>query len=169
VEKECVETREAHVGRGRFQDLSLVQALFYGLKPAVLAVVLEAVLRIGERALKNSVMIAIAAGAFVGIFVYDVPFPAIIVAAATVGYVGGTLREDPFVALTGRERGLLGSADERGESGPAIPDDAPPATPPTVIGAIRTAAVWLSIWWIPVGLLALLLGSAHVFTSIHPV
>ena len=53
----------------------LVVALFFGLKAAVLAIVLEAVVRIGKRALKNNVMVALAAAAFVGIFFFDVPVP----------------------------------------------------------------------------------------------
>ena len=58
--------------------VAIVQGLFFGLKAAVLAIVLQAVLRIGRRALKNSVMVALAAAAFVAIFFFDVPFPLII-------------------------------------------------------------------------------------------
>lgn len=57
-----------------YHDLSLVQGIFYGLKPAVVAVVIEAVIRIGKRSLKNRVMVLIAALAFVAIFVFQVPF-----------------------------------------------------------------------------------------------
>ena len=58
-----------------YQDLSVVQWLFFGLKPAVLAVVIEAVLRIGKRVLKNRLMVMLAGVSFVGIFFFDVPFP----------------------------------------------------------------------------------------------
>ena len=68
-----------------FRDLHAVDALFYGLKPAVLAVVVEAVLRIGRRALTGPVHVAIAAAAFAAIFLFAVPFPAIVAAAALLG------------------------------------------------------------------------------------
>src|SRR5256885_7928040 len=71
-------------------NVPLIVALFFGLKAAVLAIVLEAVFRIGKRALKNNVMIAIAALAFVGIFFFNVPFPIIVFGAACVGFIGGT-------------------------------------------------------------------------------
>src|SRR5687768_13806029 len=61
-----------------FGDVTAVQGMFFGLKTAVLAVVLQAVVRVGSRALKNRTMVAIAAGAFLGIFAFNVPFPAIV-------------------------------------------------------------------------------------------
>src|SRR6185503_6211389 len=70
-----------------FQKVPLVEALFFGIKAAVLAVVVEALLRIARRALKNSCMYALAAAAFVGIFFLDIPFPIIVVAAGVVGYL----------------------------------------------------------------------------------
>ena len=72
-------------------NVPIVVALFFGLKAAVLAIVLEAVFRIGKRALKNRVMIALAAIAFIGIFFFDVPFPVIVFGAACIGFVGGML------------------------------------------------------------------------------
>ena len=63
-----------------FGKVGIVSALFFGLKAAVLAIVLEAVVRIGKRALKNRVMVALAAAAFVAIFFFDVPFPLIVLA-----------------------------------------------------------------------------------------
>ena len=69
-----------------FGNVGVVEALFFGLKAAVLAIVLEAVMRIGRRALKNNVMLGLAAAAFVAIFAFDVPFPLIILTAALIGY-----------------------------------------------------------------------------------
>src|SRR5215475_14431899 len=63
-----------------------VEALFFGLKAAVLAIVVEALVRVGKRALRNNIMIALAAFAFVGIFFFAVPFPIIIIAAGLIGY-----------------------------------------------------------------------------------
>jgi chromate transporter len=69
-------------------NVGFVEALFFGLKAAVLAIVLQAVIRIGSRALKNGPMIGIAGAAFVAIFAFDVPFPIIVAAAGLVGFFG---------------------------------------------------------------------------------
>src|ERR1700694_3561889 len=71
-----------------FGNVPLVAALFFGLKAAVLAIVLEAVFRIGKRALKNNVLVSLAAAAFIGIFFFDVPFPVIVFGAALIGFIG---------------------------------------------------------------------------------
>src|SRR5947199_2736744 len=70
-------------------NVGVVQALFFGLKAAVLAVVLEAVVRIGKRSLKNNIMIGLAAVAFIAIFFFSVPFPIVILAAGVIGFLGG--------------------------------------------------------------------------------
>src|SRR5436189_2958350 len=74
-----------YAGWGR---VPIIQALFFGLKAAVLAIVLEAVVRIGRRALRNPPMVALAAAAFVGIFFFAVPFPVIVFGAALIGFAG---------------------------------------------------------------------------------
>ncbi len=79
-----------------FAGVPVIEGLFWGLKAAVLAVVVEAVLRIGRRSLRNPAMLAIAASAFVGIFLFGMPFPLIIGAAALTGYVGAGLRPELF-------------------------------------------------------------------------
>ncbi|MBX4377935.1 chromate transporter, partial [Mycobacterium tuberculosis] len=71
-----------------YGQISIVQALFFGLKAAVLAVVLEAVMRVGRRALKNKVMVIVAILSFIGIFIFALPFPFIILVAALIGYIG---------------------------------------------------------------------------------
>jgi chromate transporter len=75
-----------------FGNVPLVAALFFGLKAAVLAIVLEAVFRIGKRALKNNILVSLAAAAFVGIFFFDIPFALIVFGAALIGYVGAAIR-----------------------------------------------------------------------------
>src|SRR5690606_25976603 len=72
-------------------SLPAVAALFFGLKAAVLAVVVEAVLRIGRRALQTRLLVGIAAAAFVSIFFFDVPFPVVVAGAGTLGMLGGRL------------------------------------------------------------------------------
>src|ERR1700722_4825882 len=92
-----------------FGHIGIVQSLFFGLKAAVLAVVLEAVLRVGRRALKSNALVAIAALAFVGIFFFALPFPLIVFAAALIGFAGNRLKPDWFKA--GRGRGAAGGSD----------------------------------------------------------
>lgn len=79
-----------------FQELPLVQALFFGVKAAVLAVVIEAVFRIGRRALKTTPMYAVAVLAFVGIFFLELPFPLIVCVAALLGFVGHRFHPTAF-------------------------------------------------------------------------
>src|SRR3954468_21762581 len=79
-----------------YGKVGIVSALFFGLKAAVLAIVLEAVVRIGKRALKNQIMVALAAAAFVAIFVFDVPFPLIILSAGLIGFFGGRAGRPEF-------------------------------------------------------------------------
>jgi chromate transporter len=84
-----------------YGGVGLVSALFFGLKAAVLAIVLQPVVRIGRRALKSRVMLGIAAVAFVAIFVLHVPFPPIILTAGLIGFVGAAARLPAFSAGVG--------------------------------------------------------------------
>ena len=77
-----------------YADVPLVDAAFLGVKAAVLIVVLEAVIRIGKRALRSPPMVAIAAAAFLAIFGFAIPFPMIVAGAALIGFLGGVLRPD---------------------------------------------------------------------------
>ncbi len=99
-----------------FGDIGIVKALFFGLKSAVLAIVLEAVLRVGRRALKSRALIVIAALAFIGIFLFALPFPLIVLAAALGGFAGNALKPEWFKAGSGHGA----SRSESGE--PAIID-----------------------------------------------
>src|SRR5213082_3417844 len=74
-----------------FGNLPWIAAIFYGLKPAVTAIVLVAMIRIGRKALKNEVMWALAAVAFVAIYFFKAPFPAIVLSAGIIGFLGGLL------------------------------------------------------------------------------
>jgi chromate transporter len=132
----------------------VVVALFFGLKAAVLAIVLEAVFRIGKRALKNFVMIGIAAVAFVGIFFFAVPFPIIILGAAAIGFVASLTGMTAFQVATGHApESLLGET---------TPDHARA----TAAVSLRVAAVWLALWLVPVALIVAALGPANVFSQI---
>ncbi len=146
-----------------FQELALVQALFFGIKAAVLAVVLEAVHRIGKRALKNGAMSLIAATAFAAIFLLDVPFPVLILSAAVIGLVGSRLRPDTFVVLKAQPAGS-GAATATVDA--MLHDAEQDHVRPSLVRTIRVAAFWLALWCAPLIALAGLLGGDHVFTQI---
>src|SRR6202521_1104830 len=84
-----------------FGNLRWIAAIFYGLKPAVLAIVAAAVIRIGSRALKNEVMWTLAGAAFIALFFFHVPFPLIIISAALIGFFGGKWKRDKFLVIPG--------------------------------------------------------------------
>ena len=146
-----------------FGNVGLVQALFFGLKAAVLAVVLEAVVRIGKRALKNRVMVGIAAAAFVAIFFFGVPFPLIILAAALIGYLGGRAGHPAFL-VGGEHRSGHGEAVADAET--ALGEGLPAHARPPLSWSLKVAAVCLVLWLGPVLLLLSTLGSGHVFADI---
>ncbi|HEU4351059.1 MAG TPA: chromate efflux transporter [Burkholderiales bacterium] len=102
-----------------YGDVPVVAGLFYGIKPAVVAVVIAAAYRIGSRALKNGWLWAIAAAAFVAIFAFDVPFPAIVIAAGGVGYVAGQFAPQTFSPAAAHRAAKAGY-------GPALIDDDTP-------------------------------------------
>ena len=120
-------------------DVSFVDALFFGLKPAVLPVVLEAVFRLKRRAAGGALGTGIAAAAFIAIFAFGVPFPLIVVGA-----------------------GLIGLLVHRNGAVMALPSTRPTGT--DVLNTVRTAIVWLMIWLVPVVALLTALGPDHVLS-----
>lgn len=143
-----------------YGNVSFVEALFFGLKAAVLAIVVEAVVRVGKRALKNRIMIALAAIAFVAIFFFAVPFPIIIIAAGLIGYAGARAGRPEFAPAGHGHGGSSAAIDSM--LGEAVPEHVRPNT----ARAIRTAALWLALWLVPVIALLLVLGQASVFSQI---
>ena len=140
----------------QYHALPWVAALFAGLKPAVLAVVVEAVLRIGRRALRTRFLVALAALAFLAIFALQVPFPAIVAGAAAIG----------FAAARARPNWLPAPRDGSAGDGAADHAVAAPHTQPSRARALRTLAVWLPLWLVPVASLHALLGPDAVFSRI---
>jgi len=132
-----------------FGDVSFVQGIFNGFKPAVVAIVVFAAWRIGSRALKNRVLWAMAAASFVAIFVFRVPFPYIVVGAGLLGALGGKLAPDKF-----RVGGGHGASDKN--YGPALIDDDTPPLPHArfrwayLITLLATAAV---VWGVAMAVL----------------
>ena len=145
-----------------FGDVPLVAGLFYGIKPAVTAIVLQATHRIGSRALKNSLLWAIAAAAFVAIFALNVPFPAIVASAALIGYVGGRIAPDKFKVGGG------GHGKASKSFGPALIDDHTP-TPEHArfrwSGLATVAMVGGLLWALPMALLTANYGWDHTLTQ----
>jgi chromate transporter len=138
-----------------YGDVPAVAGVLYGIKPAVTALVLHAAWRIGSRALHNAALWLVAGAAFVAIFAFSVPFPAIVVAAGIIGYVGGRVAPQRF-SLRGGGHG----AKDR-SFGPALIDDDTP-TPAHARFAWRrvweVAACGLVLWAIALGALTALYG-----------
>ena len=143
--------------------VTLVQGLFFGLKAAVLVIVVEAVLRVGKRALRNNVMRAIAVAAFVAIFFYDVPFPIIIVLAGLIGFTGGKLGWPAFQA--GGGHGTPGAAHVT-DAQSLLGEGTPAHARPNVRWSLAVASVFLLLWLVPVAVLYVGLGGDNVFTQI---
>ncbi|MGX5845814.1 chromate efflux transporter [Mesorhizobium sp. PL10] len=147
-----------------YNDAPVVEALFFGVKAAVLAVVVEAVIRIGKRALKNQAMVAIAVAAFLAIYVVKLPFPLIVLAAGLIGWIGSRFAPGLFSgsahgkgSADADRRGVVDLMFERGELGHTLP---------TRWHAVRTIAIWLPIWLGPVAVIALLAGPTSVWAQL---
>ncbi|MCE8022972.1 chromate efflux transporter [Billgrantia aerodenitrificans] len=144
-------------------NVGLVEGLFFGLKAAVLAVVLHAVVRIGKRALRNRVMIGLAAAAFVGIFFLELAFPLIILGAALIGFWGGKRGMTAFQAGGGHGEGdAHGLSDRDSLLGEGLPAHARPNRS----WSLRVSAIFLLLWLTPVALLLVMLGGDNVFSQI---
>jgi chromate transporter len=143
-----------------YGNLPWIAAVFYGLKPAVLAIVAAAVLRLGSKALKNVAMWSLASLAFVAIFFFHAPFPAIIIAAALIGYGGGMRWESVFLVMKGH-------GAKSAMPGAVIDDshDAPAHTRPSLSRAVKVLAVGLALWWLPVLAAGLALGRASTLVQ----
>lgn len=135
-----------------YGDLSWMQGLLFGMQAATLAIVLEAVTRLGKKALKHKAMYLLAAASFIAIFVFGVPFPAIILVAGLIGLIGKNLA--PAVFLPGKE-------SESTSDSESIPDHAHPSMSWT----LRVLLSGIALWGLPVLLLFLTLGARHVFTQ----
>jgi chromate transporter len=120
-----------------FGNLPWIEAIFFGVKAAVLAIVIEALLRVARRALKGNIDWLIAGVAFLALYCFDVPFPLIIIAAGLVGFFRSSLA-----------------------------DTSPSTARPSFTALFSTMATWAAIWLLPLALLAMTLGADHVLTKI---
>ena len=134
-----------------------VAAIFAGFAPAVLAIVSQAVWRIGKRALKNRVLIGIAVGAFISLFVFEVAFPIVIPAAAAVGYTAGRFRPELFATKP------VAVADD--SKAPLITDGALHGARPSLARAVKIIVIGGVLWAAPVVAAAIVFGRSHVFVE----
>jgi chromate transporter len=133
-----------------YGDVPTVQAIFYGIKPAVTAIVLAAAWRIGTKALTSAALVAIAVASFLAMFAFDVPFPAIVVGAAVIGWAGGRWVPRAFASFK------LHNAKTSDSNASAIVDD---NTPPPSHARVRgsrialTACACVALWAIAFALI----------------
>jgi len=130
-----------------------IASVFYGLKPAVLAIVAAAVIRIGSKALKNEIMWSIAALAFVAIYFFEVPFPIIVFSAALIGFIGEKVSRAKFIVDSTHGAGTGTVIDDAQES--------PLHTRPSLARGLKVVIVSVALWFAPVVALALWLGTGH--------
>jgi chromate transporter len=143
-----------------YGNVGFVEALFFGLKTAVLAIVVQAVVRVGKRALRNRIMIALAAIAFIAIFLFAVPFPIIIIAAGVIGYFGARSGRPEFAAVEHGGDGKKAAVDSM------LDDELPDHVRPSMPRALKVSAIWLLLWLVPVAALLIAFGQANVFSQI---
>jgi chromate transporter len=144
-----------------YGNVPLVAGIFYGIKPAVVAIVLAAAWRIGSRALKHPALWAIAAAAFVAIFALDVPFPAIVVAAGVTGYLGGRFVPGVFQAESKHESAAAGRSPALIDDGTPTPAHARFSWP----GLRAHVAAGVAIWALALGALVAAFGWQGTLTQ----
>jgi chromate transporter len=148
-----------------FGQIGIVQALFFGLKAAVLAIVLEAVLRVGWRALKSPALIVIAGLAFAAVFFFRLPFPLIICAAALAGFVGHTATPAWFKS-GGGHRAAANVADAPALIDKEFSRGIPEHVRPSFVRFVKVAVIGGAIWLGPLAALLYGFGPRNVFTVI---
>ncbi|WP_366553706.1 chromate efflux transporter [Aquibaculum sediminis] len=146
-----------------YGNVGPVEALFFGLKAAVMAIVVQAVIRIGSRALKNGAMVAIAAASFVAIFGFAVPFPLIILVAGVIGFFGARAGLPAFHGGDGH--GKVGKV-QVDDADTLLGEESPDHTQVNRGWAFRISGVFLVLWLAPVALLFAAFGPANIFSQI---
>ena len=146
-----------------FGDVGPVSALFFGLKAAVLVVVVQAVIRVGGRSLKNPVMIGLAAGAFTAIYAFEAPFPLIILGAGLIGFLGGAAGLKAFSGAGGHGPK---AANEVADADTLLGEETPDHARPNLRWALSIGGVLALLWMIPVLALGFGLGWDNIFSEI---
>lgn len=134
-----------------------LESLFFGLKAAVLAIVLKAVIRVGRRAIKNRVLVSVAATAFVALFAFNLAFPLVVLAAGAFGYFGARTWPELFAA-SGHQASLPDL--------PSVIGDGDPGPVPSALSAMRTVLVWFLLWVAPLVLIIPLIGWSSTLAAL---
>lgn len=148
----------------RYGQTAIVTAIFYGIKPAVTAVVITAVIRIGKRSIHNQPLMWIALLSFIAIFVFNLPFPLIIMSAGIVGFMAGQRYPELF---SKEQKPHFGSGTKHRESA-IIDDHTPPPSHASFnrVRLIRQISVASLLWFVPMACLVLLLGWKSVYPQL---
>ena len=144
-----------------YGDVPVVAGIFYGIKPAITAVIIHAAYRIGSRAIKNSWLFSISVAAFLSIFIFKVPFPIIVICAAMIGFIGGRFIPDEFKSASSHD-------SSNASFGPAIIDDNMPVPAHArfrISKLFRAVALGIALWMVPMLLLYLSFGWNHTLTQ----
>ncbi len=129
-----------------YQQTTLLQSVFFGLKAAIIAIVIEAVLRISKKALKNRMMVLLAVLAFAAMFFFHIPFPLVIIAAGLIGWIGGRYSEHYFFVLKPQKT----SATDSTAVPPADRNVTDPYYQPSALRSLRVTVFCLALWITPV-------------------
>jgi chromate transporter len=140
-----------------FHETSWLGSLFFGLKAAVLAIVIEAVIRVGRRALKNEVMVALATLAFVALFAFNLPFPVVLLLAGVAGYVG--TRVNPAIFAPSGHKAAAPDL-------PSVIGEGFAERRPTAASTILNVVAWVVLWVVPMTIIVPLLGWGSTFASL---
>ncbi len=143
-----------------YQKVPFVEALFFGIKAAVLAVVVEALLRIGRRSIRNRARAALAALAFVAIFLFHAPFPVVVLGAALIGLAGARIRPEWFADAPGH-----GTGKGKPVVDALIDENKLTHIDPTPARALKVTLVWGALWFAPLAAIVLWLGVGHVLVE----
>lgn len=145
----------------QFGDVPIIAGLFYGIKPAVTAIVFHATYRIGSRSLKNNFLWLIAAASFIAIFVFNIPFPLIVLSAAVLGYVVSKKQPHLFAHNTAHQN------NQKNYGAALIDDNTPPPAHAQFrwLHLLKILLIAALLWCVPMLLLTLNLGWQHTYTQ----
>ena len=141
-------------------DSAVGEVLLYGLKPAILVIVVDATIRVGRQVLRTRLMFVLAGLAFVGTFFFNLSFVLVVVGAALIGFFAG-LVDIPAVPGQAKPPPIAGSFSSDLREG-----DLPDHIQPTVGRYLRNCALWVALWFVPVAVLIAALGLDNVFSQI---
>ncbi|WP_435182052.1 chromate efflux transporter [Halorussus sp. AFM4] len=138
-----------------YRELTIVTGLLFGLKAAVLVIVFAAVPSLSRQVFENRPMVLLAVAAFIGMYVFHIPFPIIIITAGLIGYLGYRVAPDMFTVMTGYDA----------DATTAVISDAPSVSRPSRRHTLVTLGIWLIVWFGPLLVLGVFLGRSNVLVQ----